>query len=126
MTGELNRNPTVRRVLFVCNQNRLRSPTAVRVFADEPGIEVRSAGVDPDAVVPLTSEHLEWAHLVLVMERRQRNVIQKRFPELYRTRRIVCLYIPDEFEYLDPVLMALLRERAEPLLGTESDGLNTP
>lgn len=104
------------RVLFVCNQNRLRSPTAERVFGAEPGLEVRSAGVDQDAIVPITREHMEWAELVLVMEKRQRNVIQKRFPDLYRIRRIACLYIPDEFEYLGPDLVGLLRERAAPYL----------
>jgi predicted protein tyrosine phosphatase len=49
------------RVLFVCNQNRLRSPTAERVFGSDPGLEVRSAGVDRDASTPLTRDLLEWA-----------------------------------------------------------------
>ncbi len=113
---ELNRDSTVRHLLFLCNQNRLRSPTAERIFRGEPGLEVRSAGVDADAVVPLTRDLLEWADLVLVMEKRQRNLIQKRYPDLYQTRRIVCIYIPDEFEFLDPALIALLRERAGPYL----------
>lgn len=106
----------MRRVLFVCNQNRLRSPTAARTFAGEPGLDVRSAGVDADAVTPLTREMLEWADLVLVMEKRQRNVIHERFPDLYQTRRIVCLYIPDEYEFMDAALVALLRERVAPWL----------
>ena len=109
--------PAPRRVLFLCSQNKLRSPTAERVFRGTPGLEVRSAGLDADAVVPLTRELLEWADLVLVMEKRHRNAIQKRFKELYRIKRIVCLYIPDEFEYMDEGLVRLLRERAGPLLG---------
>ena len=30
-------------VLFVCSQNKLRSPTAEQIFAEWPGIEVASA-----------------------------------------------------------------------------------
>lgn len=101
----------MRRVLFVCNQNRLRSPTAAALFGGRPGLETRSAGVDADAATPVTRELLEWADLVLVMEKRQRNLIHKRFPDLYRSRRIVCLYIPDQYDFMDPALVALLEER---------------
>jgi predicted protein tyrosine phosphatase len=104
-------------VLFLCNQNRLRSPTAEKVFGAEPGMEVRSAGVDPDATVPVTRELVEWAELVFVMEKRQRNIIRKRYPDLYQSRPIVCLYIPDEYEYLDPALETLLRQRVAAYLG---------
>jgi type I restriction enzyme M protein len=55
------------RVLFVCSQNSLRSPTAEAVFRDDPRLEVRSAGTDADAPVPVTREFAEWANVVLVM-----------------------------------------------------------
>jgi predicted protein tyrosine phosphatase len=103
-------------LLFVCNQNRLRSPTAAHVFGGRPGIEARSAGVNPDAATPVTRELLEWSDLVFVMEKRQRNLIRKRFPDLYQARRIVCLYIPDEFDFLDPGLITLLERKVEPYL----------
>ena len=45
-------------VLFLCSQNRLRSPTAEHVFADWPGIETSSAGLNHDAENPLTPELL--------------------------------------------------------------------
>lgn len=110
------------RVLFLCNQNRLRSPTAQRLFAPDPRLEVRSAGVDPDAAVPVTRELLEWAELVFVMEKRQRNVVHRRFPDLYRTRRIVCLYIPDTYEFMEPALLEVLREKVPAHLGGQGEG----
>lgn len=55
-------------LLFLCSRNRLRSPTAERVFADWPGVETASAGLAPDADEPLTPEHLDWADLIFVME----------------------------------------------------------
>ncbi len=97
------------RVLFLCNQNRLRSPTAEQVFGADPDLEVQSAGVDPDATIPVTREALEWADLVFVMEKRQRNIVRKRFPDLYSIKRIVCLYIPDNYDYMDPALVTILR-----------------
>ncbi|MGQ0701874.1 MAG: low molecular weight protein tyrosine phosphatase family protein [Gemmatimonadales bacterium] len=97
------------RVLFVCNHNRLRSPTAERVFAEEPDLDVRSAGVAYGATVPVTRELVEWADLIFVMEKRQRNILHERFPDLYRSKRIVCLYIPDIYDFMEPALVAILR-----------------
>ena len=56
-------------VLFVCSQNRLRSPTAEQIFADHPAIEVTSAGTNADADNPLTAELVRWADLIFVMEK---------------------------------------------------------
>ncbi|CAN5304391.1 hypothetical protein BH10PSE3_BH10PSE3_38780 [soil metagenome] len=44
----------MRRVLFVCSQNKLRSPTAEQVFAARTDLEVDSAGTNQDAENPLT------------------------------------------------------------------------
>ncbi|GBO56738.1 hypothetical protein APA_5073 [Pseudanabaena sp. lw0831] len=40
------------KLLFVCGKNRLRSPTAEKVFADYGGIEVDSAGIGQEADTP--------------------------------------------------------------------------
>ena len=104
------------RVLFLCNQNRLRSPTAEAVFRDDPRLEVRSAGVNSEATVRVTRALLEWADVIFVMEKRQRNLVHKRFPDIYRTRPIICLYIPDQFEFMDPALVRELRATVEPHL----------
>lgn len=110
------------RVLFLCNQNRLRSPTAERVFAEDPRLAVRSAGVDPEATVHLTLELLEWADLIFVMERRQRNIVHRKFPAIYQSKPVICLYIPDEYELMDPALVRLLQERVEPHLARSLAG----
>ena len=58
------------RILFVCSRNKLRSPTAETIFATHPEVEVDSAGLNDDAVVPLSPEQIEWADLILVMEKK--------------------------------------------------------
>ena len=65
--GELR--PPLTNLLFLCARNRLRSPTAERVFASRPGVETASAGLAPDAEEPVTPDHLAWADIVFVMER---------------------------------------------------------
>lgn len=100
-----------RRVLFVCTQNRLRSPTAETIFSSNPQLEVRSAGLNRDAPVTVTRDLLEWADIIYVMEKRQRNIIHKQFRDLYQRKRIICLYIPDDYEYMEPELIDLLEQR---------------
>src|SRR4051812_43557696 len=95
----------VTRVLFVCGRNRLRSPTAERVFADRQDLEVASAGLNPDAEEPLTAELVEWADLILVMEKKQRVKLTRRFGPSLRGKRVACLDIADEFEFMDPRLI---------------------
>lgn len=99
------------KVLFVCAQNRLRSPTAEQVFAQCPGLETASAGINRDASVPVSPELLAWADLVFVMERRQHFKLSRKFRRQLRGKRIICLDIPDEFEYMDEDLIRLLRTR---------------
>ena len=108
---------TKQKVLFLCNQNRLRSPTAEAVFRESLRLEVKSAGVDKDASVPVNRKLLVWADIIFVMEKRQRNVIHKKFKDIYRNKRIVCLYIPDDFEYMDPDLIQLLKKRLPQYVG---------
>ncbi len=104
------------KVLFVCDANRLRSPTAQSVFGADPRLEVKSAGIRRDAAVAVTRDLLEWADLVFVMERSQRNLIRKRFEDQYRRKRIVCLYVPDAYDFMEPELVRLLTERVTPHL----------
>ena len=98
-------------ILFICSQNRLRSPTAEQVFANWPGVETSSAGLNKDAENPLTPELLEWAHTIFVMERAHRSKLSARFKPHLGDKRVVCLDIPDEYEYMDPVLIQLLKAR---------------
>ncbi len=99
-----------RHVLFVCSQNRLRSPTAEQVFADWPGIEVASAGLNEGADSPVTPELLAWADVIFVMEKSHRTRLQSKFRSQLKRQRIVCLNIPDDYRFMDAKLVRLLKE----------------
>jgi predicted protein tyrosine phosphatase len=104
------------RALFICTQNRLRSPTAEPVFATWPGVETDSAGVGNDADVPLSPEQLAWAEIVFVMEKAHRNRLSAKFQRHLNGKRIVCLDIPDNYAYMQPELVRLLEKKVAPFL----------
>ena len=109
------------KILFVCTQNRCRSITAERLYKNSPSHEVKSAGVALDANVPITKELLEWADRIFVFEKSQRNKIHKRFPELYNSLKIECLYIEDVYEPMDLELINLLTLSLEDTIGPPSN-----
>ena len=100
-----------RNVLFICSQNRLRSPTAEQVFAGWPGIETSLAGLNHDAENPVTPELLQWADTIFVMERAHRSKLSARFKPYLGSKRVICLEIPDEYEFMDPGLVRLLEAK---------------
>jgi predicted protein tyrosine phosphatase len=75
------------------------------------GIEALSAGTNHDAEEPLNAELIEWADSIFVMERTHRNKVQSKFRAQLKDKRLVVLDIPDDFEFMDPALVALLKSR---------------
>ena len=106
----------MQKILFICSQNKLRSPTAEQIFSEMPGLDVLSAGTNHDAVTPLTSELVEWADKIFVMENTHREKLRKRFRSSLKGRKIICLGIPDDFSYMDPNLVAILKKKVPQFL----------
>lgn len=102
------------RVLFVCSQNKLRSPTAEQVFSNRPGFEVASAGTDRGSDTPISTDVIEWADVIFVMERSHRNKLSKNFRAHLKSKRVVCLDIPDDFDFMDLTLIRLLETKVGP------------
>ena len=106
----------MKRILFVCGKNKRRSPTAEAVFRGREGIEVDSAGLSRDADVVLSAEQIEWADVIFVMERAHRDKLVRAFERQLRDRRVIVLGIPDDYDAMDPRLIALLEKKVTPLL----------
>lgn len=104
------------RLLFLCSRNQWRSPTAEEVYRGDPRVEVRSAGVSPSAKRRVTESLLRWADLVLVMEHKHKERLRAQFPTLLRELRVAVLDIADDYQFMDPQLVTLIRARVEPLL----------
>lgn len=101
----------MKKVLFVCSQNRLRSPTAENIFRNYSGVLVKSAGLDPDAKILLTNDLIEWADIIIVMEKLHLEEIKKKFAESLKGKELVSLNIPDIYDFMQPQLIEILKER---------------
>lgn len=104
-------SPHKLKVLFVCSRNRRRSLTAQHLFEGSTSLDVRSAGTQPGARVALTPGLIGWADVVLFMEPSHRNRANQRFAEELQTKAVAVLHIPDDFEFMDPELVAELESK---------------
>jgi len=101
----------VKRVLFVCSGNFHRSPTAVKVFKDREGFEVKSAGTSFNMPNPISAELVQWADKIFVMEEKHKEFIAQKHPEA--KSKIIVLDIEDNYSRDDPQLKAILKEKLE-------------
>ena len=106
----------MKKLLFVCSENRLRSPTAEAVFAEHDRVEAIGAGTNSDAATPVSGDLIEWADVILVMEKMHKNKITKKYKNLLKGKRLVVLGIPDNYEYMDEDLVALLKRKVPRLV----------
>ena len=104
-------------LLFICSENRLRSPTAEAVFAEYDSYNALSAGTNADAETPLSGDLIEWADVILVMEQSHRKKVAKKFKGLIGDKKLACLAIPDNYEYMQPELIELLKAKLPRYLG---------
>lgn len=103
-----------KRVLCVCSAGCLRSPTAANVLHKEYGYNTRCAGVSLEyAIIPVTARLLAWASEILVMESWQAHVIEAMLLDMNVDVKpeIICLNIPDDYSYMQPELVELIKER---------------
>jgi predicted protein tyrosine phosphatase len=110
---------TILNLLVVCGQNKKRSRTAESIYKNDSRLSIRSAGLSPQSRRKLSRDDLSWASLVLVMESKHKKKIRELFGRNFST--MDSLEIPDEYEYLDPALIELLKSKIEPYLTKEND-----
>lgn len=96
-------------ILFVCDWNSCRSPTAKLMWDGQNNIIAKSAGAKFD----LTKELVTWADIVITMEESQ----LEKLSHMSETKRVYCLDIPDEYYYTEKSLMDLLDRKLTSYLG---------
>lgn len=101
-----------RKVLCVCSAGCLRSPTAANVLHTEYGYNTRSAGIEEEyAIVPVTARLLMWADEIVCMESWQAQEVHEMLAKMDIQRYVVCLNIEDDFSYMQPELVDLIKQR---------------
>ena len=103
------------KILFICSRNRRRSLTAEAIFKDNPAWDVRSAGTEEGARIKVTAGQLGWADAIIVMEKRHKERLRQKYPEALDAKPCHCLFIPDDYEYMEPALIEILREKMQEL-----------
>ncbi len=108
-------------LLFICSRNRLRSPIAEAVFSAYAHLNALSAGLNHDAEQTVTPELVRWVEVIFVMENKHRSMLRKRFRAHLKEQRVVCLEIPDIYDFMDPALIDLLKRKVGRYLGLRFD-----
>ena len=86
-------------------------------------MQVRSAGTANSARIKVTEKLVLWADLIFVMEKKHRQQLQQRFPEIYSQKEIIVLDIPDEFQFMDEELIQMIRNSVNPFLSEFNQGV---
>ncbi len=102
-------------ILFVCSRNQWRSPTAETIYRNRPGLSVRSAGTEPSARTKFSQKDLDWADIIFVMEKRNKERIFQKFPGA-TSKKIILLDIEDDYPYMDEELINEIQSKVNSYL----------
>ena len=83
--------------------------TAERIFDGQNGHHARSAGTEQNARIKVTPGLLGWADIIFCMEKKHMRRIQAKYSDIIAGKKLVCLYISDDYEFMDRELQELLR-----------------
>lgn len=108
--------PRAWKLLFVCSRNRWRSPTAEQLFHNRDGIQARSAGTETGARIKVSAGHIGWADIIFVMEKKHLRRLRHRFTDKLADKRVICLNIPDEYQFMQSELITQLQAAVPPYL----------
>ncbi len=103
-------------LLFVCSYNRMRSCTAEEIFNSEGFYQTRSAGTEDIAVVRIDKDLVTWADKIFVMEQKHADYIRQTFGEDLHDKQLIVLGIPDEYYFMEPALIELLKMKVSQYL----------
>jgi predicted protein tyrosine phosphatase len=116
-----------KKVLTVCSAGCLRSPTAAHILSSEPwNYNTRCAGTSAEyAIVPITEALIVWADVIVCMDEIQQlhiNTMQNKLAEEYEAfdyKQVINLDIPDNFDYRNPKLVGIMKEKFKELFPLE-------
>ena len=110
------------RVLTVCSGGVLRSPTAAVLLTQPPyNFNTRSCGTEEYALIPITEELVYWADEIVVAAYGHLDKVEAMIKQAYiedESQPLVhVLDIPDDFDYMDPEMILIMREKFNEFFG---------
>lgn len=103
-------------LLFLCSQNKRRSLTAEKIFDGYMGHIARSAGTEQNARIKVTPGLLGWADIIFCMEKKHIQRIREKYADIIADKKVVCLFISDDYAYMDRELQEILESCVEEYL----------
>ena len=103
----------ITKILFVCSANKQRSKTADDYFSGKYlDLNFDSAGANlkicqKEGTKPITDEIAEWADVIIVMEKRHKDLINKLTLKNH-SKKIRVWHIPDRYKYYQKELLEIL------------------
>ena len=112
---------SMKKVLFICSANKDRSASAELICTEKfPDISFDSAGTNEKicwqlGTVFVNQELVDWADLILVMERKHQQFIQSNF-KLTKGSKLQTLAIKDVYTYMEASLLECIEAKVFPIL----------
>jgi len=108
-----------KKVLAVCSAGLLRSPTIAWVLSQKPyEYNCRAAGyVNDYALIKVDNVLINWADEIVCADTEHYFFVKDILDELGLQTRILNLQLPDIYEYRNPKLVKLIREKYNESLG---------
>jgi predicted protein tyrosine phosphatase len=103
------------KVLTVCSGGVLRSPTAATLLTQLQNFNCRSCGIEDYALVQISQSLVYWADVIVCAEDYHVNYVREVIANAYMLDEvrptIYNLDIPDDFEYMQPELIELMKKK---------------
>jgi predicted protein tyrosine phosphatase len=101
-----------KKVLAVCSAGLLRSPTVANVLHQEYGYNTRACGYNKEyALIPIDDVLVKWADEIVCVEKEVLDGVQSVLSDAIKDKRVVCLNLPDRFEWNGDELRALISKQ---------------
>ncbi|BAU52195.1 hypothetical protein MgSA37_00345 [Mucilaginibacter gotjawali] len=81
------------------------------LFKNHPDHWARSAGTSDKARIKVNEQLLAWADVIMVMERRHKQLLHQQFPLILTKKTLIVLDIEDNYRFGDDELISILREK---------------
>ena len=99
----------LKKLLFVCSRNKWRSLTAETIYKNNSNFEVKSAGTEDSARIRINANHINWADIIFVMEKKHNERLLEKFPNEMNNKKIIVLEIQDIYKYMNTELIEELK-----------------
>jgi predicted protein tyrosine phosphatase len=100
-----------RKVLTVCSAGLLRSPTIAWYIQSVSDYNCRSAGIHDYALVQVDDVLITWADIIICSDEEKYKYLLDNYGELIKNKQIHNFDIPDIYEYKNPELINIIKEK---------------